>query len=61
MLLVPYAVLVLRFTAGRAASAVGLRVERRPAADGVLGMSCSEIGGETALLLETLLADRVER
>lgn len=61
MLFVPYAVLGFKFTVGRETSEPAvLRAERRDT-DGVGGMSCSEIGGELALLLEILLAARVER
>ena len=61
VLLVPYAVLVLKATAGRAAFAAALRVERCAAVDGVGGISCSENVGEVALALEILLDARVER
>jgi hypothetical protein len=61
VLLVPYAVLGFKFTVGRETSEPAvLRVERRDT-DGVGGMSCSERGGEIALLLESLLPARVER
>lgn len=60
MLLVPYAVLVLRPTAGSGVLAVALRAVRL--ADGELvGMSCSEMAGDAPLLLPTLLAVRAER
>jgi hypothetical protein len=58
VLLVPYAVLVLSPTAGRG-DAADLRVVRR--ADGVAGISCSEIAGEVPRLLAALLAARVLR
>jgi len=58
MLLVPYALLVLKPTAGRGVVEVALRVA---GLDGVSGMSCSEMAGEVPLALEALLAALVER
>lgn len=63
MLLVPYALLALKFTEGRGeVSEAVLRGERR-ATDGVAGMSCSEIEGEAAdlrLRVERLVVDMMD-